>query len=491
VNKQIRRLGMALVVCYVALFAMLNYWQVIGADQLNDHPRNTRAIVRDFNALRGTISTADGTLLAESVEIEGGQFELQRRYLEPELYAGVTGYYSFGLGATGVEKEYNAELSGRTFDLQLRSLGDLFIDRDHVGDVVLTLRNDVQTVARDALGSLGDVEGSVVALDPRTGAILALWSNPSYDPNLISSHDTEAAIAVKTALEAEPSKPMVAHTFQDRYFPGSTFKIITATAGLETGVTPDSPVFPSVRSYTPPQTDRPINNFGGGSLCGGALFEILARSCNAAFAQMAVEAGPDAMIAAAEAYGFNDTPPIDLPGAIESIYPTDFDQNIPALAQSGIGQNDVQATPLEMALVAGAVGNGGSMMAPHVMLEVRDSEGGVVDEADAEEWKSPIDEAQAAILREAMLGVVADGTATRLAVDGFEVGGKTGTAQTGIEGSGDHAWIIGFAGPPGEPAHVAVAVFIKARPGQDEQTGGVVAAPIAQQVLSAALALSG
>lgn len=484
-NRQIRRLGVALVVCYTALFAMLNYWQVIGADELNDDPRNTRAIVRDFNAPRGTISSADDVLLAESIPIEGGQFERQRRYLEPELWAHVTGYYSFALGATGVEREYNAELSGRTLELQLRSIGDLFLDHEVVGNLKLTLRHDLQQVARDALG---EQEGSVVALDPRTGAILALWSYPSYDPNAISTHDTEAAIAAKEALEADPRKPLVAHSFQDRYFPGSTFKVVTASAGLASGqVTPDSPVYPSVGSFTPPQTNRPINNFGGGSACGGTLFQILARSCNSSFAQMAVDVGPEQMIAMAEAYGFNDTPPIDLPGAIESVFPTNFEQNLPALAQSGIGQNEVQATPLEMALVAAAVGNGGKIMAPHVMAEILDDEGDVVDEADVEVWKMPIDEAQAAILREAMLGVVRNGTATRLAVSGFEVGGKTGTAQTGIEGSGDHAWIIGFAGPPGEPAHVAVAVFVEAKPGQGEQTGGTVAAPIAQQVLAAAL----
>jgi peptidoglycan glycosyltransferase len=484
-NKQIRRLGIALVVCYGALFVMLNYWQVIGADELNAHPRNTRAIVRDFNAPRGTISSADDVLLAESIVVEGGQFEQQRRYLEPELWAQVTGYYSFTLGAVGVEKEYNAELAGRTLELQLRSLGDLFLDPEVVGNVTLTLRHDLQRAARD---SLGEQEGSVVALDPRTGAILALWSFPSYDPNLISSHDTESAIAAKSALEAEPAKPLVAHTFQDRYFPGSTFKIDTASAGLESGqVTPASPVYPTVGSYTPPQTNRPINNFGGGSLCGGALFEILARSCNSAFAQMAVDVGPDAMIAEAEAYGFNATPPIDLPGAIESVFPTDFDQDIPALAQAGIGQNEVQATPLEMALVAAAVGNEGDIMAPHVMGDIRDNEGDVVRDADVERWRNPLDPADAQIMRDAMIGVVANGSARRLAVPGFEVGGKTGTAQTGVEGSGDHAWIIGFAGPAGQPAEVAVAVFVKAKPGQGEQTGGTIAAPIAQRVLEAAL----
>ncbi|MDZ7733594.1 MAG: penicillin-binding transpeptidase domain-containing protein [Acidimicrobiia bacterium] len=279
---------------------------------------------------------------------------------------------------------------------------------------------------------------------------------------------------------------MLAHAFQDRYFPGSTFKIVTASAGLESGqVTAQSPVYPSVTSYTPPLTDRPINNFGG-SACGGALPEVLARSCNTAFARMAVDVGAEAMITEAERYGFNARPPFDLPGGIESTFPTDFERDAPALAQSGIGQNEVQATPLEMALVAGAVGNGGELMAPHVMAEIRDGDGDVVDEADVEVWKRPSTQ-NAAVMRQAMVGVVEGGTAGVLALEGVEVGAKTGTAQIGSETNDTHSWIVAFAGPPGEPATVAVAVMVEAKPGRGEQTGSRVAGPIARQVLEAAL----
>lgn len=483
-NRQIRRLGVALLVCYIALFAMLNYWQVIGADDLIENPRNTRAVVRDFNKARGSILTADDVVLAQSDRVDVGQFEYERRYLEPELYAHITGYFSFALGATGVEKEYNDELAGRTLEQQIRSLGDVFVEQDRVGDVTLTVRDDVQKQARDALGIQ---EGSVVVLDPRDGAILGMWSFPSYDPNLLSSLDTQAAIDAKLALEDAPGDPLLGHAYQVRYFPGSTFKIVTAAAGLESGlVTVDEPVYPTVREFTPPQTNRPIGNFGG-SACGGALLTVLAKSCNSAFAQMAIDVGPEGMIDEAEEFGFNDTPPIDLPDAVESVFPTSFDQNLPALAQSGIGQNEVQASPLEMALVAAAVANGGEIMAPHVMRDVRDGEGELIDEYEPEVWRTPMSPDDAAILRQAMLGVVEGGTATRLAISGFEVGAKTGTAEIGSGADDTHAWVVGFAGRPGAEPEVAFAVFIEAKPGQGQQAGGSLAAPLAKLVIERVL----
>lgn len=225
--------------------------------------------------------------------------------------------------------------------------------------------------------------------------------------------------------------------------------------------------------------------------------------------------GPEPLVAQAEAFGFNDEPPIDLPSAATSRVPTDYGAPIaplstyrgttttvpgappseevriyednPRLAQVAIGQNDVAATPLQMALVAAAVGNGGVVMTPHLLGQITDRTGDVVESGQSEEWKRPLTVEVAAQLRSAMVGVVASGTARRLAVDGFEVGGKTGTAQTGANGEKAHTWIIGFGGPSGEPAQIAVAVIVEAQDGVSEQTGGRVAAPIAQAVLQAAL----
>ena len=199
------------------------------------------------------------------------------------------------------------------------------------------------------------------------------------------------------------------------------------------------------------------------------------------------DAGPEAMIDTSEAFGFNQEVPIDLTDPEESNFPTNFEQDLPKLAQSSIGQNEVASTPLQMAMVAGAIANEGRVMTPHVLDRVTDQDGEVVDEYDAEVWTTAVDPGSAAIMRDAMIGVVEDGTATRLAIDGFTVGGKTGTAQLGTAEPRSHAWIIGFAGPPGGPAEIAVAVIVEGQPGASEQTGGRVAAPIARAVLEAGL----
>lgn len=506
-NRQIKILGVVIMVCYVAAFLKLNQIQVLDASKYNDRPENTRAQLRDFNRPRGDIVTADGEIAATSEE-RRAELRYQRVYPEGELYAHITGYYSFRLGSTGVERTYNAELTGRTTSLGLHELSGFFSDPSSEGDVVLTVNSAVQRAAKEALDGLppdaagNPFAGSVVALDPRTGGVLAMYSNPTYDPNAISTNDGEQAVAVKTLLDAAPSKPLLSRAYQERYFPGSTFKVVTATAGLASGkVTETSPDYPVVTSYTPPLTTRPISNFDG-SACGGTLFPILQDSCNSSFAQMAAETlGPDPMIAAAEAAGFNDTPPIDLTRPIESVYPTDFGavvsrpegsapvyEDTPSLAQTGIGQNDVAATPLQMALVAAGVANQGEIMVPHVMNEIRARDGDVVDSFDVSPWRRSMTPDQADILRRAMLTVVSDGSARTVQIPGFEVGAKTGTAQLGVEPPKSHAWMIAFAGPPGQEPTVAVAVMVQGVDGQASgATGGRVAGPIAQKVLQAAL----
>jgi peptidoglycan glycosyltransferase len=482
-TRQIRLLGIGLMVCFGVLFVQLNRLTVFQAAELNDNPNNTREILRDFTRPRGTVTTADGVVIARSVP-SNDRFELQREYPEGPLFAGITGYYSFTLGSSGVEKTYNDELAGRTLDLTLQDLGDLFVDKDQVGDLSLTVRSDLQRIAADQLGQR---EGSVVALDPRTGDILAMVSFPTFDPNLLANHNTQAAADAATMLDASPDKPRLSRAYQDRFFPGSTFKVVTATAGLTSGaVTVDNPSYPVASSYTPPGTTRPLQNFGGSS-CGGTLFEILRVSCNSAFAQMGVDTGPDAMVSTAERFGFNQDVPIDLTAPAKSNFPTDFERNVPALAQSAIGQNDVAATPLQMAMVAGAVANDGVVMTPHVLRDVRDVDGNIVDTYDPKEWTTAMDRGTSALLREAMVGVVERGTATRLAVPGFVVGGKTGTAQLGTQPARSHAWIIGFGGPAGEVPSIAVAVIIEGQDGASEQTGGRVAAPIAQALIQAYL----
>ncbi len=485
-NRQIAKLGAGLLLCFLVLFVQLNRVTVFDAQRLKDNPENTRAILRDYDAPRGSIVTADGVVVARSVPNPAGSaFERHRVYPEGDLFAHTVGYFSLNLGTAGVEDSYNAELAGRTLDLSFRGFSDLFVERDRVGDVTLSLRSDAQKVAKE---QLGDRQGSVVALDPRTGEILAFWSWPSFDPNALAGQDFSQANKSYALLQLDERDPLLPKTYRERFFPGSTFKVVTATAGLASGkVTPDAPSYPVTSEYTPPQTSRPLHNFAG-ETCGGTLFEILRVSCNTAFAQMAVDVGPETMIETAEDFGFNADVPIDLPNPAKSRFPTDFEQNLPALAQSGIGQNDVAATPLQMAMVAAAVANQGAIMAPHVVTTVRDDQGTVVERVEPSQWRRAMSPENAAILHDAMLTVAQRGTATRLQIDGYEVGGKTGTAQLGTEVPSSHAWIMGFAGPPGEAPTVAVAVIVEGQPGVSEQTGGRVAAPIAKAVLETVLA---
>jgi len=486
VNARIRRLGIALCACYVAVFAMLNYVQVFRAEAINEDPANVDRFRRDYARDRGTITAADGTVLAESVPSDD-QYEFLRRYPQGDLFAGVTGFYSFEFGADGLEAAYQDELVGDTLEQQLRGFADLFVGGEQVGNLRTTLQPELQAIARDQLGQR---DGSVVALDPRTGAVLALWSYPSYDPNALSSHDFEAVRAARAFLAPDnPDSPLRISAYEDRYFPGSTFKVVTASTGVETGrVTPEEPSYPVETSYTPPQTTRPLSNFGG-SACGGTLFVILAESCNTAFARMGVETlGPDPSVAGAESWGFNDTPPLDLPRAVESVFPTDFSDNLPALAQASIGQNDVAATPLQMALVAAGVANDGVVMAPYVVDEVRDRDGNVIDEHEPTGWQTPLSPSSSATMREAMVGVVNSGTASSLRIPGLVVGGKTGTAQLGTDPPSSHAWMIAWAAPEGGAPQIAVAVLVEGQPGVSETTGNTAAGPIARAIIEAALA---
>jgi peptidoglycan glycosyltransferase len=512
---RIRILGVAMMVLYGALFVQLNRVQLFGAERLQNHAQNTRGLIRDFGQERGEILTSDGVVVARSVP-HSDDIDYRREYPEVDLYAHIVGYQSLNVAATGLERAYNDELAGNTTQQQFRSLSDLLRDRDTTADLVMTIRDDVQRVARD---SLGERNGSVVALDPRTGAIIAIWSYPSFDPNPVASPDGVEANAAYEALLAAPGNPLLAKAFREVYFPGSTFKLVTGAAGVSSGlIGPADPIFPVTDVYQPLPSGAPIGNFGG-SRCGGDLREILRASCNTAFAEMGAEwVGPERMTDVAEAFGFNATPPFDVPGAAASRFPTDYGSRLAdvsfyrdgpsdddsgdvdranaevgiyedsaRLAQASIGQNDVVSTPLQMALVVAAIANDGVIMAPHVVAERRAADGAVYATTEPSRWRTAIDELVADILRSAMLNVALNGTARGLLVPGLEVGGKTGTAELGTDVLSSHAWIVGFAGPPGGPAEIVVAVIVEGQDGADEQTGGRVAAPIARRIIEVAL----
>lgn len=507
-NKQITRLGVGLLAAYLVLFAQLNWLQVFGASGFNEHPVNSRPVLADFGAPRGRILAADGTVLAMSVELDDGPVDRERQYPLGALFAGVTGYFSLDAGTDGIEQSWDDELRGDENQLA-DSIRELLGGDSTTADVRLTLSVDLQEAARNALG---ERRGSVVVLNAQSGAIHAMWSWPSFDPNPLSSVDNTVARQARVDLLADSLQPLLPKAIRELYFPGSTFKTVTAAAALESRVvTLDVPVFGTSSGYTPPLTTNEIGNFAG-SDCGGPLRELLRRSCNSGFAQLAVElVGPDNLVATAEGFGFNNVPPVELPGVVASTMPDDFGEdlgtdvevdpalldqlrsvepiplldNMPAFAQSAIGQFEVKATPLQMALVAAAIANDGDVPNPHVVRSVVDSEGAVLHEADLDPWRDAIRPATAANLREALVEVVLSGTAQRAAVDGLVVGAKTGTAQLGADLESTHAWLIAFAGDTIDRPEVAVAVLVEADEGVGEQTGGRVAGPIAQAVLVA------
>jgi peptidoglycan glycosyltransferase len=480
VNRQVRRLAIAFLGLYGVLFVWLNVIQVVKAKTYDDNPINTRTQVRDYGKPRGQILSADGDVLARSVPADNS-FGRVREYPEGELFSQVTGYFSFAYGSDGVERTYNSQLTGKSTAHSVNDVVDLLLDNVTTNDVRLTLNKSVQEAARDGLG---ERRGSVIALDPRDGSILALWNYPTFDPNALSQSDQDQAKQARGLYLLNPDKPLLQRSYRETFFPGSTFKIVTATGGLTSGVTVNDPVYPTEGSYTPPNTTSPIRNFGG-EICGGTLIQILEISCNTSFARMGNDMGAKQLVDTAHGFGFGSTPPIDLPGAEPSpIEGTDFfAKNTPLVAQTAIGQNAVRATPLQMALVAAAVANNGSIMTPHVMQQILDDKGNVIDTYKPTVWRQAMSPANASILTDAMAKVVASGTATNLAVPGVATAGKTGTAQVG-DGS-SHAWIIGFA--PVDNPRVVVVVIVENQKGASEATGGQVAAPIGRAVLQAAL----
>ncbi len=484
-NAKIRHLAVGLIVCYVALFVQLNVLQVGKEQSLSADPRNNRQTIRDFNRPRGPIVTADGVVVARSVPIDDpdDELDLQREYPTGDLFANVTGYYTFSYGSTQLERTRSDVLMGTTAAQQIQGIPDLLDKPDTTGSVVLTMRADAQLVAKQALNGR---EGTVVVLEPSTGAVVAMYSNPTFDPNLVAVHNSSQAGDVLDFLNNYPGKPLLANAYQERYMPGSSFKVVTTATALEDGVTTIDRVFPVVSEYTPPQTDDPIQNYGGKE-CGGTMVEVFYRSCNTPFAEMAIELGPERMVAGTKRWGIGERIPIDLPGSVASKFGEvdDFTDQLPLLAIGGFGQGNDVMVPLHMAMVAATVANQGRMMAPYVVDTTLYHDGRVLQRTSPSVWKTPITSTTAAQLTGMMIDVVTRGTGKPMQLaNGIQSAAKTGTAQLNATGEPQrsHAWIIGFA--PAQAPRYAIAVMLK---GTNDEisagTGGKLAGPIAKQVL--------
>jgi peptidoglycan glycosyltransferase len=363
---------------------------------------------------------------------------------------------------------------------------DELLGRDKQGaTVVTTIDPKLQKAASAALGSL---PGALVALDPKTGEILAMVANPSYDPNQLSSQDPAQIRATWDSLNADPDKPLLSRASQELFPPGSTFKLVTAAAALENGMTPDTK-FPNPPALTLPQTTHLLHNFGDEHCLGGipelTIAQALEVSCNVVFGQIGLQLGADKLVEQAQKFGFDQTIPLEIPWAEGSIPPASaFADALPAVAFSAIGQQDVKANPLQMALVAAAIANGGTEMAPRLVREIRDPSGRVIRTFDPQPWGQPISAQTATELTAMMVNVVQSGTGTAAQIAGVQVAGKTGTAETAT--GNPHAWFVSFA-PAENPQIVVAVVVLNGGSLGSEATGGHVAAPIARAVLQAAL----
>ncbi|GAC1363695.1 MAG: penicillin-binding transpeptidase domain-containing protein [Actinomycetota bacterium] len=478
-NRQIRVIALIALVLFGIAFLNLDWVQLVNAQHLANNPANVRVLLKEYAIERGPILSADHKDLAVSQKTPTEDLKFLRTYPPASLFSDVTGYYSLVYGRGGLESTYNRQLTGQGGRLSMQQLSDQLLGHGQVGDsVILTLNSQLQQVATTALAGH---RGAVVALDPTTGAVLALVSSPSFDANPISSHNTNQILQTWKAYQADPAKPMLNRATNEAYPPGSTFKVITAAAALENGIGV-STTFAAATQFLPPQTTSAIKNFGGES-CGGDMAQAFTVSCNSYFAQLGTKLPQGALAKTAQAFGFGTAPPLDIPTS-PSRLPSDADLKSPAFtAQSAIGQYNVAATPLQMALVAAAVANQGRIMQPHVVAEVRDPQGNVVQQIQPQEFKQAMDPATAASLTTLMESVVATGTGTAAQIPGVAVAGKTGTAQT-VVGQAPHAWFIAFA--PAQAPKIAIAVLVENGGNLgSEATGGKVSAPIAKQVIMA------
>ncbi|NYJ03618.1 peptidoglycan glycosyltransferase [Nocardioides thalensis] len=483
-NKPIRAISTFCLLLFLALMINVSYLQFWAAEDLNEHPGNARVAEAAFSRERGAIIVGRDPI-ARSVESDD-RYEFLRKYPKPWLYANVTGYLQFA-SQTGLERSQNEILSGEDPRLFVNRLVDLVRNETNKGgNVLLTLDPEAQEAAYHALeAAVGpEGEGSVVAIEPKTGKILAMVSLPSYDPNELATHDFEAAGEAYRALEDDEREPLLNRAIQTRLFPGSTFKIVTAAAALDSGDYAVDDLVPSGATYQPNGVGNVIDNEGRTACDAEKItFETaMAWSCNTAFARMAVELGEDALREQAEEFGFNSDSFDDLPSSVESVFPTgDLEDTF--LAQTGFGQFEVQATPLQMAMVAAAVANRGTLMKPYLVEEVQSAEYETLETTDPEELRSAIGAGAAQDLTDLLVATVDEGTANVAAIPGLSVAGKTGTAQRG-DGLPPYAWFTSFA--PAENAEVAVAVMIQEAPGKDISGGGL-GGPVAKAVMEAVL----
>jgi len=488
-NKPVRTVSIFCLLLFLALMINATYVMYWKAGALNDDPRNRRVIQAAYSQERGAILVGR-TPVAQSVK-SNDKYLFQRTYPKPLMYAPITGYFSY-YGATAVEQTQNGILSGDDPRLFVTNTVDLLSSKPPKGgNVTLTINAAAQQAAFDGLKALGaNPQGGVVALEHNTGKTLAMVSLPTYDPNALASHDLGAVAEKSKQLNADPTQPLLNRGSQVRLPPGSTFKVVTAAAAIDKGLyTADSQV-PGGSTYQLPLTRGEtglIDNEGRDCGANGTKIpfaQAMENSCNTSFAQIAGEVGAEDMAKTAEGFGFNQQYFTDILPQATSEFPTDIDKA--QLGQTGFGQFDVSATPLQMAMVAAGLGNGGKVMKPYLVDEQQSADYNVLDKTDPEELSQAVSAGTASEVTKLMVSTVANGTASPAAIPGIDVAGKTGTAQTGQTDRSPYAWFISYA--PAENPVVAVAVMIQnADIPRSEIAGGLLGGPIAKAVMEAVI----
>jgi penicillin-binding protein A len=486
VNRPIRAMAVFSMLLFLALLLNATYVQYVRADALNNRDGNRRVIDAQFSRERGPILVG-GEPVAASRPVDD-RYQFQRRYPQPFKYAHLTGYFSYIYGASAVEASQNEILSGSDSRLFVDRVVDLVSNtQPQGGSVSLTIDPAAQTAAYDGVQALGpEAEAAVVAIDPGTGRLLAMVSNPTYDPNLLASHDLEAVRDDYERLIAASGNPLFNRAIQETYPPGSTFKLVTAAAGLESGRYDPGTSVRGGTSLRLPGTRTDLPNSGGGN-CGGeriSLTQALMVSCNVSFASMGLDLGREALEDQAAAFGFGQEYLEGLAGQAASVFPDDL--NEPSTALSAIGQFEVRSTPLQMAQVVATIANNGQGMRPYLVDEVRAPDLSVLEKTDPEEMPDRAMSAQSASeLTQMMVEVVDRGTGATAQLPGIKVAGKTGTAQTEADRP-PYAWFVSFA--PADDPQVAVAVLVEdAGVARDAISGSGLAAPIAKRVMEAVL----
>ena len=492
-NTPLRRVSLAVMVLVVLLMGQATWVQVVKADEYRTDPRNQRVLLDEYSRQRGQIS-AGGEVLASSVPTDD-RLRYLRQYADGPMYSPITGYYSQVYGTTGVERAEDAVLNGTDDRLFVRRISDAITGRDPAGgNVALTVNPKVQRAAYQAMASKG-YEGSVVAIRPQTGEILAMVSTPSYDPNPLASHDGATQRKGWNALEPnDPNSPLINRAISETYPPGSTFKLVDAAAALEANqITPNTPVTAAPR-ITLPDSATTLENYNGES-CGSGptvTFAVaFAKSCNAPFAQLADQIGADRLRAQAAAFGFSQTLQVPM-----SVTPSDVGDlgDGAALAQSGIGQRDVRITPLQNALITATIANGGVPIAPHLVGQIQGQDLSVVDTTEPDRMARAMSTGTASTLTQLMIGSENGGTGSTSGgkIPGVQLASKTGTAEWGAtpKTSPPHTWYNAF-GPVPNP-QIAVSVIVEKGGNRgDDATGSSVAGPVGRAVIAAALSQGG